>query len=47
MKKPTTIKSISRKGGLATLKKHGREHFSKIATEMQAKRKELKTQSQK
>lgn len=37
----TTTKNAGKKGGKSTLAKHGKEHFSKIATEAWAKRNEI------
>ena len=37
--KTESSKSAGRRGGLETLKKHGKDHFSKIAKEMWKKRK--------
>jgi len=40
------LQSIGKKGGLKTLEKHGREHFSKIAKDMQANKKQKDDQNQ-
>lgn len=42
--KSESTKSTGRRGGLETLKKHGKEHFSKIAKEMWQKKKENQTE---
>ena len=41
MKKKTAHVKVSSNGGLATLKKYGKGHFSKIAKDAWAKRKKM------